>query len=260
MGGAVFPPGSLTYGRDNDDLLQKDLCLNPCIQYPGHASMGDSWTLTGKSGSVSCGVTAPFSWVLVSTRTFVCAFQESVSPVVWKFYNQIPLASRVKFPGGSQLLCRISTLGILLGTVELSEQCKSFFGIIVLQFVGCLLSGSVVGLIHLPSLEGLMLKLQLQYLGHLVWRTDSWEKTLMLGKTDERRRGEQRIRWLDGISNWMDNEFEQALGVGDRQGSLVCCHLWGLKELDWATELTDICNKRAEFFKSVFLKVFWWCF
>ena len=68
------------YGRDNDDL-QKDLCLNPCIQYSGHASMGDSWTLTGKSGSVSCGVTAPFSWVLVHTRfclhPFVC--QESVS-------------------------------------------------------------------------------------------------------------------------------------------------------------------------------------
>ena len=145
MGGAVFPPGSLTYGRDNDDL-QKDLCLNPCIQYSGHASMGDSWTLTGKSGSVSCGVTAPFSWVLVSTRTFVCAFQESVSPVVWKFYNQIPLASKVKVPGGSQFLCRISTLGNLLWTIELSEQCKSFFAIIVLQFVGCLLSGSVVGL------------------------------------------------------------------------------------------------------------------
>ena len=152
MGGAVFPPGSLTYGRDNDDL-QKDLCLNPCIQYSGHASMGDSWTLTGKSGSVSCGVTAPFSWVLVSTRTFVCAFQESVSPVVWKFYNQIPLASKVKFPGGSQFLCRISTLGNLLWTIELSEQCKSFFAIIVLQFVGCLLSGSVVGLIH-PTFIG----------------------------------------------------------------------------------------------------------
>ena len=82
----------------------------------------------------------------MSTRTFVCAFQESVSPVVWKFYNQIPLASKVKFPGGSQFLCRISTLGNLLWTIELSEQCKSFFAIIVLQFVGCLLSGSVVGL------------------------------------------------------------------------------------------------------------------
>ena len=55
------------------------------------------------------------------------------------------------------------------------------------------------------SLEGLMLKLKLQYFGHLMGRTDSLEKTLMLGKTaGERRRGQQRVRWLDGISNSMD--------------------------------------------------------
>ena len=54
------------------------------------------------------------------------------------------------------------------------------------------------------SLEGLMLKLQLQYFGHLMWRTDSLEKTLMLGKTEGRRRGRQRMRWLDGITNMMD--------------------------------------------------------
>ena len=54
------------------------------------------------------------------------------------------------------------------------------------------------------SLEGLMLKLKLQYFGHLMWRTDSLEKTLMLGKTEgRRRRGWQRIRWLDGITNSM---------------------------------------------------------
>ena len=51
---------------------------------PTHASAGDCWTLTGKSGSVSCGVTAPFSWVLVHTR--LCALQESVSPVLCKFW------------------------------------------------------------------------------------------------------------------------------------------------------------------------------
>ena len=56
------------------------------------------------------------------------------------------------------------------------------------------------------SLEGLMLKLKLQYFGHLMRRTDSlcWEKTLMLGKIEGRRRGRQRMRWLDGITNLMD--------------------------------------------------------
>ena len=55
------------------------------------------------------------------------------------------------------------------------------------------------------SLEGLMLKLKLQYFGHLMWRTDSFEKTLMLGKIeDSRRRGRQRMRWLDGITDLMD--------------------------------------------------------
>ena len=55
------------------------------------------------------------------------------------------------------------------------------------------------------SLEGLMLKVKLQYFGHLMQRTDSSEKTLMLGKTEgRRRRGRQRIRWLDGITDSMD--------------------------------------------------------
>ena len=54
------------------------------------------------------------------------------------------------------------------------------------------------------SLEGLMLKLKLQYFGHLMWRTDSFEKTLMLGKIEGRRRERQRMRWLDGISDLMN--------------------------------------------------------
>ena len=54
------------------------------------------------------------------------------------------------------------------------------------------------------SLEGLMLKLKLQYFGHLMRRADSLEKTLMLGKIEGRRRGQQRMRWLDGITDSMD--------------------------------------------------------
>ena len=68
-----------------------------------------------------------------------------------------------------------------------------------------------------------MLKLRLQYFGHLMGRTDSLEKTLMLGQIeDSRRRGRQRMRWLDGITDSVD-KFEQALGDGEGQGNLACC-------------------------------------
>ena len=83
------------------------------------------------------------------------------------------------------------------------------------------------------SLDGLMLKLKLQYFGHLVGRTDCLEKTLMMGKIESRRRkGRQRMRWLDGITHSDGLEFEQAPGVGDGQGALECCSPWGRKESD----------------------------
>ena len=79
------------------------------------------------------------------------------------------------------------------------------------------------------SLEGVLLKLKLLYFGHLVQRADSFEKTLMLGKIEgRRRRGRQRMSWLDGITDSMD----MSLGVGDGQGGLVCCSPWDHKELD----------------------------
>jgi len=64
-------------------------------------------------------------------------------------------------------------------------------------------------------------------------RTDSFEKSLMLAKIEgRRRRGQERMRWLDGITDLMDIEFEQVPGVGNGQGSLACCSPWDYKESD----------------------------
>ena len=88
------------------------------------------------------------------------------------------------------------------------------------------------------SLEGLMLKLKLQYFGHLMRRVNSLEKTLMLGGiAGRRRRGRQRMTWLDGITDSMDVESEWTPGVGDGQGGLVCCNSWGRKESDTTERL-----------------------
>ena len=82
------------------------------------------------------------------------------------------------------------------------------------------------------SLEGLMLKLKLQYFGHLIKRADSVEKTLMLGKTDGKRRGMTEDEMVGWYHQLYGDEFEQAPGVGDGQGSLEGCSPWGHKELD----------------------------
>ena len=114
----------------------------PQLETPGHSQANLAQSLVGH--------TAPFSWVLVRTRFCLGppSPPKSVSPVLWKFFNQIPLASKVKFPGDSPSLYQISRLGNLLWVLELSKQCGNFFGIIVLQFMGCLLGNSMVDLME----------------------------------------------------------------------------------------------------------------
>ena len=88
------------------------------------------------------------------------------------------------------------------------------------------------------SLEGMMLKLKLQYFGHLMRRVDSLEKTLTLGGIGgKRRRGQQRMRWLDGITDSMDVSLSELREMVMGQGGLACCDSWGRKDLDTTERL-----------------------
>ena len=89
----------------------------------------------------------------------------------------------------------------------------------------------------LTSLEGLMLNLKLQYFGHLMWRTDSLEKSQMLGKSEEEEiREDEMIGCHHQLKGY---EFEQTPRDGEGQGSLACCHPWGHKESDMTERLNN---------------------
>ena len=110
------------------------------------------------------------------------------------------------------------------------------------------------------SLEGWMPKWKLQYFGHLMWRTSSLEKTVMLGKTEGSRSGRQRMRWLEGITDPLD-EFEHTPGIGI-QGSLSCCSQWGRRvRHDWATKLNWTKWRKFDIFnyQHGFYCLSWYC-
>ena len=82
-----------------------------------------------------------------------------------------------------------------------------------------------------------MLKLKLQYFGHIMKELTHWKRLILGGIGGRRRRGRQRMRWLHGITDSMDVSLGELLGVVDGQGGLACCDSWGRKESDMTEQL-----------------------
>ena len=108
-------------------LTPQQFTVNPCLRRRLPDTLGKS-----AQSLVGSLLLSPGSWC---SQRFVCALQESVSPVLWKLCNQVPLAFKVKFPGVSQSLCQITRLANLFWALEIFQQCENFFGIIIFQFV-----------------------------------------------------------------------------------------------------------------------------
>jgi len=101
------------------------------------------------------------------------------------------------------------------------------------------------------SMEELMVKLKLQYFGHLMWTADSLEKTLMLGNIEGRRTRGWQDEMTEDDRGWVDHRlnghgFGWTLGVGDGQGGLACCSSWGCKELDTTERLNWTAGKGSK--------------
>ena len=166
MGGTVFPLCSLTWVQTVVEVMyivetsvKRFLACTATLSSP-HSVAGHLWS------SLTRILLDPHIQLWVSLLWDHCSFllspgahkvlfvpSKNVNPQSCKFYNQIPLTSKVKVLGSSQALFQIPRLGNLLCVLALSQQCQNLFGIIVLWFVGCLLGSSMMGLMTTSSMR-----------------------------------------------------------------------------------------------------------